>query len=54
MPYKIQVQNGEGWEEVDSALTLLGACEIASRIYKRVRYLTQNEIRIVLDGEVIV
>jgi hypothetical protein len=53
MPYKIEIRQDEIWRQVDDALTEQIALQKASAIYKRVRFLDQDDIRIVKDGEVI-
>lgn len=51
MPYKIQVKHDCGdWMEIDSAATFSAACKIASRTLRRVKFLTADDVRIMLDG----
>ena len=57
MPYKIEIIADPElglWKEVDSAFTLRKACKVASDIWWRIGYLDEDEIRIKLDGKVLV
>ena len=55
MPFKIESKDYENnWIEIDCAATLQAACRLASYALKRVRYLKEENMRIILDGKVVV